>query len=119
MNLRDYLTRGAPRENAFGVARDHLANERTFLSWVRTSLAFVGLGILIAELVDTEGVAAEILGLALIVLGAAAAVASTSRYLRVTHQLDDNRYQPSTVGPVLIGTLTVVVAVVGLVFTVT
>lgn len=119
MNLQRYFTRGQVRDNAFGVARDHLANERTFLSWVRTSLAFVGLGILVAELVETEGVAAEILGLLLIVLGAAAAVASTSRYLRVTHQLDENRYQSSTVGPVLIGALTVAVAVVGLVFTLT
>lgn len=31
-------------------ARDHLANERTFLAWVRTGIALVGFGILIAKL---------------------------------------------------------------------
>jgi putative membrane protein len=30
--------------------RDHLANERTFLAWVRTSIALFGLGVVIAKL---------------------------------------------------------------------
>lgn len=29
--------------------RDHLANERTFLAWVRTSITFVGLGFVVAK----------------------------------------------------------------------
>lgn len=33
------------QENTGSVARDHLANERTFLAWSRTGLGFVGLGI--------------------------------------------------------------------------
>ena len=32
------------------VARDHLANERTFLAWVRTGVALAGLGIIISRL---------------------------------------------------------------------
>ena len=31
-------------QNTGSTARDHLANERTFLSWVRSGLGFVGLG---------------------------------------------------------------------------
>ena len=31
-------------------ARDHLANERTLLAWVRTSVAFMGFGVAIAKL---------------------------------------------------------------------
>lgn len=61
------------------LARDHLANERTFLSWIRTSLAFVGLGILVAELVEVEGTKAELVGLGLIIVGAVSAVNSTAR----------------------------------------
>ncbi|MBV9849109.1 MAG: DUF202 domain-containing protein [Armatimonadetes bacterium] len=42
--------------------RDHLANERTFLAWVRTSIALMGFGVVIAKLrfltLDTDGVAA-------------------------------------------------------------
>lgn len=119
MRIKRYITRGVPRENVGSLARDHLANERTFLSWMRTALAFVGLGILTVELVESEGAAAEILGLALIVLGAVAAIASTSRFLRVNHQLDRNSYQSSTIGPVLVGVMTVLVAIAGLIFAIT
>ncbi|KAK2746488.1 hypothetical protein FQN57_003114 [Myotisia sp. PD_48] len=37
-------------ENKGSVARDHLALERTFLSWLRTSLAFASIGIAITQL---------------------------------------------------------------------
>ena len=37
-------------ENLESTARDHLANERTFLAWVRTALGLVGLGVLLERL---------------------------------------------------------------------
>ena len=37
--------------NTGSTARDHLANERTFLAWARTGLAFVGLGVAIDSIV--------------------------------------------------------------------
>ncbi|KAI0600833.1 hypothetical protein F4775DRAFT_507062 [Biscogniauxia sp. FL1348] len=50
--LRSYL--GAvwsiELENKGSVARDHLALERTFLAWLRTSLAFASIGIAITQL---------------------------------------------------------------------
>lgn len=36
--------------NTGSTARDHLANERTFLAWARTGLTFVGLGVAIDSL---------------------------------------------------------------------
>ena len=39
-----------PLENKGSVARDHLALERTFLAWLRTSLAFASIGIAITQL---------------------------------------------------------------------
>ncbi|KAI8367768.1 hypothetical protein BD560DRAFT_331210 [Blakeslea trispora] len=37
-------------ENKASVARDHLANERTFLAWIRTSLSIISVGIGITQL---------------------------------------------------------------------
>ncbi|PGH13985.1 hypothetical protein AJ80_06125 [Polytolypa hystricis UAMH7299] len=37
-------------ENKGSVARDHLALERTFLAWLRTSLAFASIGIAVTQL---------------------------------------------------------------------
>src|SRR5438270_681550 len=35
---------------AEGTVRDHLANERTFLAWVRTALGLVGIGFVLARM---------------------------------------------------------------------
>ncbi|KAK1830048.1 hypothetical protein QBC39DRAFT_426922 [Podospora conica] len=45
----DYF-RSIELENKGSVARDHLALERTFLAWLRTSLAFASIGIAITQL---------------------------------------------------------------------
>merc|ERR1712080_585743 len=37
-------------ENKGAVARDHLALERTFLAWLRTSLALASIGIAVTQL---------------------------------------------------------------------
>mmetsp|Transcript_32268 Transcript_32268/g.45016 ORF Transcript_32268/g.45016 Transcript_32268/m.45016 type:complete len:171 (-) Transcript_32268:64-576(-) len=37
-------------KNTGSVARDHLANERTFLAWARTGMSFVGLGVALDSL---------------------------------------------------------------------
>ncbi|CAG8480395.1 5159_t:CDS:2, partial [Dentiscutata heterogama] len=42
-------------ENKASVARDHLANERTFLAWLRTSLSFISIGIAITQLFRLTG----------------------------------------------------------------
>ncbi|CAN6671447.1 hypothetical protein TRVA0_044S01068 [Trichomonascus vanleenenianus] len=36
-------------ENTGATARDHLANERTFLAWLRTSLAFASIGVAVTQ----------------------------------------------------------------------
>ncbi|ODQ66296.1 hypothetical protein NADFUDRAFT_82159 [Nadsonia fulvescens var. elongata DSM 6958] len=38
-------------KNEGAVARDHLANERTFLAWLRTSLGFASGGVAITQLI--------------------------------------------------------------------
>ncbi|KAI8370641.1 uncharacterized protein BYT42DRAFT_583149 [Radiomyces spectabilis] len=51
--LYRYYTRfstSAMLENKASVARDHLANERTFLAWLRTSLSLITVGVAITQL---------------------------------------------------------------------
>ncbi|KAI8988232.1 hypothetical protein BDF20DRAFT_813529, partial [Mycotypha africana] len=43
-------------ENKGNIARDHLANERTFLAWFRTSLSIVALSIGIVQVDDLSAV---------------------------------------------------------------
>src|SRR5216110_1506391 len=78
-------------------ASEHLDNERTFLAWVRTTVALISLGFVIARLSATVGAAADSrfiaqaqpLGIGLIVLGAVITLLAAWRYDRVNRQIEE------------------------------
>uniref|UniRef100_A0A7S2VAF4 DUF202 domain-containing protein n=1 Tax=Entomoneis paludosa TaxID=265537 RepID=A0A7S2VAF4_9STRA len=73
-------------------ARDHLANERTYLAWVRTGLALLGASIGLLKWEDISSVTAYIVAL----LGLVVLAVSTRRYFRVMHQLLEDKFEPNT-----------------------
>ncbi|HUO34567.1 MAG TPA: DUF202 domain-containing protein, partial [Candidatus Acidoferrum sp.] len=89
------MTDSAPPVHRF-AATDYLALERTFLAWIRTGLALMGFGFVVArfglflQLIQREASfpVHERLGLslwfgtALIVIGVGALIFSSLRYLR-------------------------------------
>ena len=96
------------------AVRDHLANERTMLAWVRTAITIVGLGFLVGRfLVDggESGVWAIALAALLVVAGTGSAIAGLARFVAVERQIDSGEYQPSIVTHVV---LTATITVVGL-----
>lgn len=99
------------RDNTGSTARDHLANERTFLAWVRTALAVIGLGVLLGKLVETDGLLAEIIGLAMVAFGAAMLVYSVVRFEQVTTLLNADKFAAARRGPLALAVLGLVVAV--------
>lgn len=94
------LPRFRPRQ---GIGEDPdyrftLANERTFLAWIRTSLALIAGGLAVIELVPGFGLAGgrEVLGGALIALGTLLAVGSMSRWANVEEAIRESRPIPTT-----------------------
>ena len=73
-----------------------LASERTFLAWMRSSLALLAGGIAIVQLVPgwSTGWVRTTLGLVLIVLAAAAALVGMRRWLQVKKALEDGAPMP-------------------------
>ncbi|HVP32143.1 MAG TPA: DUF202 domain-containing protein [Steroidobacteraceae bacterium] len=88
--------------------RDHAANERTFLAWVRTGIAVIAFGFFIekfnlflrtiaivatgrpaTELPRLSGRVGNYEGLVLILGGVALVVLATARFVRITRLLDD------------------------------
>ncbi|HEY8687568.1 MAG TPA: DUF202 domain-containing protein [Chloroflexota bacterium] len=89
--------------------RDHLANERTFLSWVRTAIALVALGFVVAKSgillreVGAGHVQAEtaragaVVGVILVFAGLLIAVLGAVRFWQIRRDIDRGvvRFSPS------------------------
>ena len=81
--------------------RDHLANERTFLAWVRTAVALLGFGVLIAklrflEIAPRAGVHSTRLGLAFAGVGVLTLLLAAWRYDRTRRLIDGGDYRAAT-----------------------
>lgn len=106
------------------AARDHLANERTLLAWIRTGIAVVALGFVVSKfglLLRELGLrSAErypifwstILGTILVVLGAILVIAALGQYLRTARQIERNEYRFSPALSVVATLLFVLAAVI-------
>jgi putative membrane protein len=81
--------------------RDHLANERTYLAWMRSAIALMGFGVLIARLrmfqapvVPSPGNGWK-LGLVFSVVGLITVLLTTQHYFAVRHDIDEDTYEPA------------------------
>mmetsp|Transcript_17225 Transcript_17225/g.47129 ORF Transcript_17225/g.47129 Transcript_17225/m.47129 type:complete len:145 (+) Transcript_17225:45-479(+) len=89
-------------------ARDHLANERTYLAWVRTGLALLGASIALLKWEDVSSVTAYIVA----VLGLTVIVLSTRRYFHVMNLLQKNEFEPNVGEALFIVSAALIVIVV-------
>ncbi|ALF56113.1 hypothetical protein ACX27_29895 [Nostoc piscinale CENA21] len=81
--------------------RDHLANERTYLAWMRSGIALMGFGVLIVRLRIIRPPFAPQppgngwkLGLAFALVGVLTVLLSTQHYFAVRRDIDEDTYQP-------------------------
>ena len=94
-----------------------MANERTFLAWIRTSVAIMAFGFVVEKFslfvkqmgyyLGKEAVPpvpgySQIIGILLVVLGVVMGVLAFARYKNVEKQIDDDSYRPSRVLSVLL-----------------
>src|SRR5690348_9520377 len=93
-----------------GSPGDHLANERTFLAWIRTSIALMGFGFVIVKfalfirqvslalgdkvVLPSKGYSA-IIGVIMVALEAVMATLAFFRYRNIEKRLDADSYFPS------------------------
>jgi putative membrane protein len=89
------------RQNPSRV-RDHLANERTYLAWMRSAIALMGFGVVIVRLryfqipeLPHPGTGWR-LGLLFSMVGLMTVLLSTLYYFLIRRNIDDDSYEPST-----------------------
>ncbi|WP_018636154.1 YidH family protein [Parafrankia elaeagni] len=85
-------------------ARDHLANERTFLAWLRTSVNVMALGLAFAAFGDVTTAPSLAAGAILALLGGAGLWYATGRYRRVNREIDEGSFTTgaNVAGPTLV-----------------
>lgn len=95
---RDPWTPRSLREGSDPDPRFSLANERTFLAWVRSGLALIALGIAVATFVSTTETrgTSVLLAVSLIVLGGILSTVSWLRWLQVERAMRHGRGIPAT-----------------------
>ena len=105
------IRHGVVLANVGSTARDHLANERTYLAWIRTALALTGVGI---GLLKFEGVT-NIAGYLVLAGGFFVLVNSSLRYLHVMRNLSKAQFEPN-VRSLLTMVVVILTLIVSLVF---
>eukprot|EP00871_Galdieria_phlegrea_P001149 jgi/Galph1/2034/GphlegSOOS_G710.1 len=80
------------------IARDHLANERTWLAWVRTSLTIMGFGLVVADFLR-KNITGKLVSAFLIGLGAFCSIYAAFRYYRLMTLIEKREFSVETIGP--------------------
>ncbi len=81
-------------------ARTHLANERTFLAWLRSSITLIALGLAAARFfaigLASGGMLVQGLAVGLITAGLVLMVIGWYRHSRARREIDQRSYRPAT-----------------------
>lgn len=116
-----------PKRRTSERVRDHLANERTYLAWMRSAIALMGFGVLIVRLRLLRPPLAPQppgsgwkLGLVFSLVGLVTVLLSTQHYFAVRHDIDEDTYEPADRWVILfsLAVLTLGAGVIYYVFTV-
>ncbi|GAP94166.1 YidH family protein [Leptolyngbya sp. NIES-2104] len=102
--------------------RDHLANERTYLAWMRSGIALMGFGVLIVRLrilrppmAPQPPGAGWKLGLAFSIAGILSVFLSTQHYFAVRNDIEEDTYEPPDRW-VILSSLTIVLLGLGVIY---
>jgi putative membrane protein len=106
-------------------SREYLANERTFLAWVRTGIGIMAFGFVVGKFslfvrqltlltgkvpdLPNKGYS-SVIGIVILILGASIIPLAYFRYRQVNSQLDEGKYTNSKTLPLLLTVLLMLVS---------
>ena len=105
--------------------QQHLANERTFLAWIRTSIAIVGLGFLISQVVFHTSsnynfihIIAAIIGFTAFILGVIVTLCATRDYVLKRRGINNETFCSPIFSIIFLSTiLSIILAIIILILT--
>ncbi|MEB3359684.1 MAG: DUF202 domain-containing protein [Synechococcales bacterium] len=110
--------------------REHQANERTFLAWLRTSIALIGFGFAISRfgiflrqlniVINPEEASlhpifnSQSLGLCLVIVGILAIALAARRYNQVFWQIEQSNYRPNRLAVWIMTSVTIILGLLSI-----
>lgn len=99
--------------------QQHLANERTYLAWIRTAIAIIGVGFLVTNLhfnmrstlTPINDFMANLIGVASVLLGISVIIMATVSYLQKVKTINNQTFKSPKASIILLGILVVMIAV--------
>ncbi|GKU85126.1 MULTISPECIES: DUF202 domain-containing protein [Niallia] len=112
------------KHNQLKYAQQHLANERTYLAWIRTVVSIVGIGFLTTSLHFTIGVRRNliidmfsvILGIFACILGIAVILLATKNYSKNKLQIYEERFNPSNIKVNMVSTFMIILIIMVIIY---
>ncbi|KAK7689871.1 hypothetical protein QCA50_006510 [Cerrena zonata] len=106
-------------QNSGSVARDHLASERTFLAYVRTSLTIASMGVALVQLFTIAATTrkdiqkfSRPLGGVIIILGLITLSVGVFRYFTVQKALVDGNFPAARISPIFLAVALMTITIV-------
>jgi putative membrane protein len=104
---------------------NHLANERTFLAWIRTGLATISIGFVVARfglflrevglssklIPDVSLHYSSVFGLALSIMGVVAIIIALINFLQVRRDIDQHTFYPRVSYVVILTVLAILIGI--------
>lgn len=98
--------------------QQHLANERTFLAWIRTAIAIIGVGFLVSNLHENmepnlsqvSDYLANIIGISSVGVGILTIIMATSAYFRKYKSINDQTFRTPKITVITLGIFVIVIA---------
>ncbi len=101
-------------------ARTHLANERTFLAWLRTGIALIGLGLAAGQFLAREVLPGlpliRSMAVIMVVTGILMAVDGAKRYVRHSKQIEAGAFRVTTRSAEVVAGLVVLLGLMAIAF---
>ncbi|MGQ4668077.1 YidH family protein [Metabacillus halosaccharovorans] len=98
--------------------QQHLANERTFLAWIRTAIAIIGVGFLVSNLHENMepnlsqvgDYLANIIGITSVGVGILTIIMATIAYLRKYKAINNQTFRTPKITVITLGIFVIVIA---------
>lgn len=113
--------------NKSDTSREHLANERTFLAWIRTSIGIMAFGFVVVKfalfvkqismmlgeehIVPSRGYSG-IIGIVLVVMGTLTTILSYISYKRTEKQINEGNYAHSSIMITILTSFLILVSII-------